>query len=1305
MPKPRAPKGAWDARAAEVLSGHALDPGELIDLIHEVNPTGKGRGAEETTARYAVKSRLQSLLIVRYGDDLEILPDPHDPGVAALRHRYRRQDACHAVITALDDEARSRVQRALDLGGADSERHATPVARGSNRGRREAPVAGSGGADDEELDVAALLAAGEEAQAAYDYEGAGRYFSRAVEASGGTAPAAVAFLAFSVDALAADADALAVERRLPAATVADPQVALLLAVAAARSGDEERALGHLAHTRDPRAAEVLSTLARRALEAHDVERAERHARAAEEHDPAHPELRALADAVAALRAAERAPREAELSARLAAGREAEALAEANAILARWPESEPARRAIRHLEERLRAGEGRRHLLAAEEAFARGETAVALDLLRHALASPLAAAEREAALKRAQQVEAADRDREHQRQLTQVLALLARAEEGVAESAQRARGLTAYVELDDEVRAAVRAASAIPELGWLDQIPGARGRVRPAVEAVLALARASALVDRDSAAAAALVAAHDRLLDEVPLARSIVERARLAAAEDRARRALGALREAEDALAAEDLGRARDRLDHVDLRALPDAERARADAFEVRLAAAEERHRLARRFERLRGVGAFAAAREVAAELGARATDVERARWIAASAAIDEHVQRVHAPLVEELSGGPELLQHPAVSRYGRPSSAWIGDGERELVMCTAEHAWLFVRVLDLETGRAVRSVRIALDEPMYDVNVTVHGGFISIIGTSGVFELTRPSLSLSRRFVRNWHRGRGLAFGDGLRPGGGRMLWGQYGVNDDETVKVVDLDGEIREKVLPSREAPHLVAGAAEPRVVITKDRYDEEKDRSAYSLRFFEAGGVAAGSVDLLGCQPKSIAAHPTGGGCVVLTSDPVVGDHRALMVLEFSARGDKVSSHPIQGPLGWKPVPEILSARGAGLVFVRVSLEAGGADLIAFGAAGPGAPLAVRYRVPIPERATLIQDPGGHRVFVFVDHPGGIEIKELGTEPPVLRESGVVHFSLEPFHQLPYCAEKTCDSSYDFERYFALRRCEPSQRQPTIDALEAKALGDLDASMRLFYSVVGQPWPERAAALLARIEARHPDVPQVILARLVLVGERRAWGELGERIDAIDPGPLPAAVQQHLHHLRALSHAVGGDLSAARQEIERGLAFNDPLAASTCRSFLTKLETTLAALVEPVTEDDLAFDRPATRQLVAVLRAADARLAAGDPTGALVLLERPLVWDLREAQSLSRLAAAHLVRPAVGAGERLRKALALGAFLGCVDTGHGNGRPEELAPGLVYPEPQIDALREAARAWMVEDQGVPIVPGWPDP
>ena len=113
-------------------------------------------------------------------------------------------------------------------------------------------------ADGEELSARALLAAGEEALASYDYEQAGQCFSRAVAASGGGVEAALAFLSFTVDAMAADEDALAIEGRLPAATIADPRIGLLLGLAAARVAVRWREAREAIGTLRPRRHRVIT---------------------------------------------------------------------------------------------------------------------------------------------------------------------------------------------------------------------------------------------------------------------------------------------------------------------------------------------------------------------------------------------------------------------------------------------------------------------------------------------------------------------------------------------------------------------------------------------------------------------------------------------------------------------------------------------------------------------------------------------------------------------------------------------------------------------------------------------------------------------------------------------------------------------------------------------------------------------------------------------------------------------------------------------------------------------------------------
>jgi hypothetical protein len=1284
MPKPRPSKQPWDIRAADVLAGRrTLDPGDLIDLIHEVNPTGRGRGAAETAARYTLKSRLQSVLIDRFAADLEVAPDPDDPAVVAIRHRYRRHDACHAVIATLDDDARSWVQREIDLAAT-----AGPASAQVDRAREEEAPAPSDADDD--LGEGGLLAAGEAAQAAYDYERAGHCFSRAVAASGGGVAAAVAFLSFTVDAMAADDEALAVAGRLPAATLADPRVGLLLALAAARSGDEARALRHLSRTSDPRAAEVLALLARRALDAGDADRAARHVRAAEEADPAHPDVRALEDAIAAARAAERAPRETQLFALLAAGRDAEALAEAQAILGRWPESEPARRAARQIEERQREDAGRRLLAEAEEALARGETAVALEHLQRALERPLAAPDRERALGRVREVEAIEHERLARARVDHVAALL--------DKADRARALTAYVELDKEERASVRARAALPELPWLDAIPAARpgGRVRAAVEAVLALARASALVEKDPAAAAALVASHEHLLEDLPPARTIEQRARAAAAEERARRAAAELREAEEDLAGGHLTRARATFDRIDLRALPEGERARAAAFDAELTAAEERQREVRRFERLRAAGAFAAARDAASALGERDGGAERARWAAEAAAIAEHVRTRYAVKVDELSGGPELLQNATFFRYGRDAAAWVADDGRELVLCTAEHAWMFLRFVDLETGRVVRGVRVALDEPMNDVRLTVHEGGVTVIGNSGLFEFTTPGGELSQRFERNWSHDRGPCFTDGLHAEGTRLLWGGYGIDDDDVVKIVDLDGEPGVKTFAGFAGPLPVTGATPPRLVLHKSWWLEEENKERHAIQAYEPGGAQIGRAEMR-WTPTAFVAHPSGAGMVMLSSELDGGGTSKLALVEFSDRLEVIASSALGVVVSWPTAQsELTCARDAGLVFVLFTQkDAQNATLLALRRAGPGLPLAEHYRAPVPLRTTLAHDRSGRRAFALTDHPGGLAIAALGLTPPELPESGPIRVLPDAFENVNWCGLHSGNQAVYV--YLSLRKLPPAERDAAIARLEEERAADPQKLVELFHAMLHGDWLEPAERILARAEASYPEDPGCRVAPFALLVARREWPALLAALDAAGPERFEGPFLQHYHHLRATAYARAGDVDEALRHLALAEALSSA-PGSHCGH--AHLRTAFDSL--PGGADDLAFDSPTSAQLVAVLRAADARMAGGDAAGAIEVLERPLTWDLREVHSLGRLAAAHLALPAASAAERFRRGLALATFIECMESDSGGSRREGLAPGLAWTEDRLDALRTAAIAWMEAEQGTARAPSW---
>jgi hypothetical protein len=151
--------------AHDVLAGRvAPEPGELLDLIHAINPTGRSLSVADERRRYQLKARLQSVLVRRFADDLAVAAEAD--GVVAIQHRYLGQDACHARIDDLDVDVRAHVRRVLDVGDvAEPEVGIPPITFGASDSGDVGP-----------------LARGRAALAEYDYEAARAYFEQALGA-------------------------------------------------------------------------------------------------------------------------------------------------------------------------------------------------------------------------------------------------------------------------------------------------------------------------------------------------------------------------------------------------------------------------------------------------------------------------------------------------------------------------------------------------------------------------------------------------------------------------------------------------------------------------------------------------------------------------------------------------------------------------------------------------------------------------------------------------------------------------------------------------------------------------------------------------------------------------------------------------------------------------------------------------------------------------------------------------------------------------------------------------------------------
>jgi hypothetical protein len=103
-------------------------------------------------------------------------------------------------------------------------------------------------------DLSAYLADARAALAAYDYDRARELLERAWSLDGGGLDTALPLFELLVDVLGLDADALALEPKLAREARRDDRVRTRLALAAARSGQVERALGWLEGLDEPEIA-------------------------------------------------------------------------------------------------------------------------------------------------------------------------------------------------------------------------------------------------------------------------------------------------------------------------------------------------------------------------------------------------------------------------------------------------------------------------------------------------------------------------------------------------------------------------------------------------------------------------------------------------------------------------------------------------------------------------------------------------------------------------------------------------------------------------------------------------------------------------------------------------------------------------------------------------------------------------------------------------------------------------------------------------------------------------------------------
>ena len=1286
----------------DVLAGRtkpAID--DLLQLIHQENPTGRDLGVRDAERRYSRKSRLQSLLVRHFGDALDVDLDASNPGTVLLRHRGSGRDGCHAVLASLDEDARAWVQLQLDLAVSASTDNASPAARPKAR-----PVGREAKASEETQNVESLLRQAETAADEYDYPGAQSALEQALHASDGAVEPAVALLALLVDTLGDDTGALAIEPLIAPAALENAQVRGFLAIAAARTSLEAQALSLVRGIDDAQAATVLALLAANALRQGDASRAAAHLEEAKERDATCEAIGSVAADLAKARAAERGPVEAEVTALMLAGRTAEAAKVAEQVLARWPESEVARRARRAMEEQRRSAESAQRVADAEQAVANGEALTALAKLTQA-AALATGSEREAIERRAREIEAAERERRDAEQVRLVIGLL--------EGSNPDGGLERYAGLEDALRARVRTSSALPELEWIDRMASVRGTERSKVAAATALERAQASLPSDPEAALALLTPHQTLLERVPEARRLISAAETAVRAVKHALLRSEIGKARAALAGGAAQEALATLEVLSLRELPEEDRAEATALRGEATRLSDRHRREEEVGRLRASGRLSEARSLAEGLAESAEDAQaRSRWERKRDDIRAEIQRTFRVSVDSERRSSGELGRFRPQEQIEESPWWLTADGRGIVFARSYNCWVVVRVVEVSTLQVTTTVSFRTPEPLESPGASVCGNTLWLAGERGaIVELAmdgweirdfRPSAEVATPsevvetaiVVASVDRSASPHFWVACRAGRDAS---------PERLRIYDLDRRRLVRELQGSWDATPIAGLGDARVITTKDEVVTmhsargvvvppgriEVHQNADQATANRAAGTASPKFwRQTSLSLGQATGHPSGEGLAALVTESWTARAKSdtdgpdtLHLATLSPEGKTDTLMPLPGASPNRP-SSLAAARGSGCIHA-ISTTVDGTTTLSCLTSGSDRALSAGYEVRAGSETVLIQDAGARRVMALTVHDDGVDAVELGPVAPTLPvRPPRLSVYLPGLQTLYDCSIPSGErNAAALALAVSWRDCQDGEifrRTRELERTATRAEELLDAVYALRKDL-SEARKAEARQLVQRLSVRFPDHREVRLLMAHEHASAQRWRETNLALTGVDTEGLDDQRSKHLHHLQALSALGEGRLDDFKQHVHASVAFDglcDMIA--------------FAALAEPSdggTPTRGVQSLLALIQLTETISASNAFLEAGDHAGAVRELDSPAVWFAHERQSLARLAEAHLALATGTRIEHLRKLEALGTLLDVL------GRPDlgdrnNLRVRGAWDAQRIAEVASRARAWL---------------
>lgn len=1132
---------------------------ELIKMIHRVNPTGEEISPQEACERYKIKTRLQSLLIRRFNESLIVeQPEPDNPRLVGFRLRHFNEDACHAMIDELDEDARAWTQRQIDEDLTNHSFASTEILKKSihyeSMGSADYSPSDRVKEKEENLTKDELIKLGQNALAEYDYEACEYYYHLALKVAGNDSAPMLFLLELYVDYLAAYEKALDLSNTIAVSIKTNDKVKVLLALAAARSGHIDTALEWIKRITHPRASEVYVLSIRRFLQEGDLERASNCLSELESFGQAElkPEIDQFVKGIQALRAKSLEPIEQEMLLSWQEGRTEDSLKLADRILSVSPENKAAGR-IRYEFEKQQLEEKVNQLLRlADEANQNKDFSREAELLNKAiaigakdqnLAKRLASAQNEARL---------------QKEEMEIYSLINLLAEGNLKKA-----FLQYINLNTQQRSRLKDKIYDPHLAWLDQILSAPiiTKSEKVVEAVLILSKNKEALKqgREPERIMAEMEPHLKVLQPVPEAQKLWRQAEMTLQTMKYKEAKDLLDKAIRFLDLEDSQKARACLDQIKVDLWREDDQRLFNDLNHRLPYLEKFMRQKQMYTEAHERGDHLTARKMAEKLAEHTGENKAGYWLDRAQEHSSHLKKEWSLTSIDLDELPMYYASFGLRWLADDTKTCLRPEARQLIIASSQERWVFLRIFSLDDQKLKKVIILRAPKQMLLQNIGLEGKVLWITSGDGAV----LAFDLEQLNILYWYDFSSFATEEEVIEGvflfpKSKFLWldKRYIKTNFETIEIIDIE---RQRIV------HQVKASCYPMIINMGGHFRAAiQNLTTNTVQVYSERGNSLENFAFEKSQTIHVATlHPNGNDYVFFPFD----DQGSMNLFQESSQeppGDLVMNLLVRpAPKGKYQPLRIENSNGelqhlaftsleTGLVFFiyRDAFSEGSNYLLsAFRETGQGFELV--YEVNIPCKIVFACDEFSRQVAAINFQGNQVQFVVLNENPPVFdfTDNNFYKKDFPDFRADYYICNNPTGEIKDMSLAYAmqLKNFTKKEFDETVNRIKQPGFNNPDEIVAFIHALHSTFNFTKANEIKMWMRTQYPNHFSVLQDLAEEAAREKRWPEAVSLLEKISRSDLNHGNSCHICHLLGIGYFFKGQVQKALDIWREGEAYED--------------------------------------------------------------------------------------------------------------------------------------------------------------